>query len=135
MEFRPTTVKELHKMLHQEPVHVHKGTKLGKAWRRSIRAVMMVGDAAAKAMFPTRLVSRLTRDELIAKAKGLLPSGFNRLGMTVSKKALKRDRIEEAKVVAPVIKTATAKAGSTKGFIAKSVASAKPAASPIKGKK
>jgi hypothetical protein len=85
---------------------------MSKAWFKSIRKVLMSGADAAKVMFPTTLITRLTREELIAKAKGDLPADFDRRGYQVSanqlRKEAKADREAAAKLAgAPkVVKTA-----------------------------
>ncbi len=45
---------------------------MGSSWIRTIRSARLAGEAAMHSMFPTKEVTRATRDELVKVAKGLL---------------------------------------------------------------
>lgn len=85
-------------------------------WKRSIReALLSGGDAGAAKMFPTKLVTRVTRAELVAMAKGELDTvllDIKRAMKLTTKQMRREDRAiaaAKAKQADKVVKTAAVK--------------------------
>lgn len=85
-------------------------------WKRSIReALLSGGDAGAAKMFPTKPVTRVTRDELVAMAKGKLSMDLldAKRGMKLTAKQIRREdraiAAAAAKKADKVVKTAAVK--------------------------